>query len=127
MNKRDTVKGVAAGALAVWASGIGVGKSAFAAETPDWRDELLDLQGHHGIYYDNTIANETKSIYIEKDRKTKKVIVTRVEFEYVMSDSKASPGEIYWEGKEILKTETEFDTLKEAYLYAKQLKEKYYG
>jgi hypothetical protein len=128
MNKREVVfNGMAAGTLGLIMAGTG-GKSVFAEEM-NWRDELLETHKHHQIYYKNTHDPYVKkdslshSIYIFENSETENYEVSHTEYLWP-----AEPNEDgSMTAKELYREETYFPTLKEAYQYAKQLKEKHYG
>lgn len=119
MDKRNLVKGITVGTLAGIFVGTG-GKSVFASE-PDLRDEMLtkhriDIELHRYSAFDgNTNIYQILRVY-KWDRKFK------VQHTNLITDEKT------WTTLEKIADETtEHSSLEEAYKYAKQLKEKYYG
>jgi hypothetical protein len=118
MNKRDLVaKGMVLGPLTLIMAGTG-GKSVFAEEKTDWRDELLSVNHCHQIYY-KSIDDVTKSLYIF-DRGEGEFTVNHLVIGWKEQEDGNFTSVRYTD------EETKFDTLKEAYHYAKELKQKHY-
>jgi hypothetical protein len=136
MDKRDFITGgIGIGTISLIMAGTG-GKSVFASE-PDWRDELLSLHTGYEIYHDmdvsyptgdaaqryvktNTISMyywETRNwvvLHVHQERDFSRFIVTHDYNEtLVVNERRDGDG-------------TEFKTLKEAFLFAKELRAKYY-
>lgn len=120
MDKRTLILG--SGALA--AAMIPLALKSEAAETPDWRDELLDVVNKNNafqIYYKSE-DDISKSLYIFGPRIDEK----RFTVNHVVLGWKKEEDDT-WTSERYIDEETKFDTLKEAYLYAKELKQKHYG
>lgn len=131
MNKRDWMKWLGFGAFA---APIGFIKSAEAAK-PDWRDELLNMHSMFTVYYNRvhdekefeTRTYSTKSIAImQNGRYDSENSWTNLPGYFIIHNHYYSGRNIN-EKFELEGHDTKFDTLEEAYKYAKQLKEKYYG
>lgn len=120
MDKRNVMKGMAAGTLALFAAGTG-GRSAFAAETPDWLDELLKDTGYYEFEVMRHFGNDRVNRFIRVYRWQNQIGVQHTDVTYGTGE------ESYKIVEERFYDITYHDSLKEAYLYAKELKEKYYG
>jgi hypothetical protein len=131
MNKREVLKGVGIGVAALGA--VAIPAVASEAYDMDWRDELLSNETHWRVFskgeYENgshyTVDNNWHidyTIYVFlRSAHEKKYLVDHSVYKWIKGE-----GNLY-NSKELHKEEASFPTLKEAYLYAKQLKEKHYG
>ena len=130
MNKRTLILG--SGALA--AAMVPLAMKAEAAETPDWRDELLSLHTSYSVY-------SSVNITYPEDRKNMNGVIETYGIGLywwedhkwvVVHDHRIRDSEItdYFKSlivnEKLEGNEAKFDTLEEAYLYAKELKEKHY-
>lgn len=137
MDKRELLKNAGMGLAA--AAAVVVPNVANAATEPDWRDELLHEHTGWRVHYgeesgitkegEDSILNwsRTKYIYIERkgvyDSDKNWTPIDKYSIEHYQSDWERGGNFVstYLEGHN-----SEFNTLKEAYLYAKELKQKYY-
>jgi hypothetical protein len=134
MNKRDVMtKGMALGTLSVIIAGTG-GKSVFAEEKSDWKDELLskyDYFSLHNAYKQEAFepypgekglqmkSSTTLHLYKEEN----KWVIGHFHNEYIQD-------EVFPNDRIATNLEgayTKFDTLGEAYAYGKELKQKHYA
>lgn len=131
MDKRDLVKGVALGTLSLIVAGTG-GKSALAGEQ-DWRDELIGEQTGWHIHYHNVddifedgngnsiLLNATYwFISIDKVDNGYQVKHYRRDMKYMNDENMYNENLIRLEGHNTI-----FTTLKEAFYYAKGLRNNY--
>lgn len=131
MIRRDSMKWLAFGAFA---APIGFLKPAEAAE-PDWRDELLQKQHSWSVYYnsfgvfdDNGVdPQKLTAVYshsLSIHKRSNKYQITH----YAREMKRRPDTDNFYNESTILEGEdTTFDTLEEAYKYAKELKTKYYS
>ena len=133
MDKRNLFKGFATGTLAFITAGSG-GRSVFAAKS-DWRDEILALHTGYEIHNDMDVSYprgsengenryvkvSTISIYFGETRKWM-LLHRYTEWDHYYPYGKNRIVNEHREGDE-----TGFDTLEEAFKYAKELKTKYYS
>lgn len=132
MDKRNVMKGIVAGTLALFAAGSG-GKSVFAAE-PDWRDELLSGYDYFSFYnnyetepheIDNgeIVMRMTSSTILNLYKEDDKWVIGHFYNVYI-PDVEFPNDRI---STNLEGAYTKFDSLKEAYLYGKELKARHYG